>query len=131
MFILFNNQVNGSMNIQQIVDFSQALTEAERYRPAAEKILKGEPDQVVYNHYSSPCSQFAAGVWEGAAGQWTVNYTEHEYCEIVQGVSVLRDEQGGAKTLRAGDRFVIPAGFKGTWEVLEPCRKIYVMFEQK
>ncbi|HLD67170.1 MAG TPA: cupin domain-containing protein, partial [Pseudomonas sp.] len=29
-----------------------------------------------------------------------------------------------------GDRFVIPAGFSGTWEVLEPCRKVYVMFEQ-
>lgn len=95
------------------------------------EILKGEPDQAVYNHYTSPCGQFAAGVWEGEVGQWTVNYTEHEYCEIVQGVSVLRDQDGGAKTLRAGDRFVIPAGFKGTWEVLEPCRKIYVMFEQK
>ena len=119
------------MSIDSIIDFAQVLTQAERYRPSAEKILKGEPDQAVYNHYSSPCGQFAAGVWEGEVGQWTVNYTEHEYCEIVQGVSVLRDEDGGAKTLRAGDRFVIPAGFKGTWEVLEPCRKIYVMFEQK
>ena len=110
------------MNIQQIVDFAQVLTEAERYRPAAEKVL---------NHYASPCGQFAAGVWEGAPGQWTVNYTEHEYCEIVHGVSVLRDEEGNARTLRTGDRFVIPAGFKGTWEVLETCRKIYVMFEPK
>lgn len=119
------------MTISSIIDFAQVLTEAERYRPAAEKILKGEPDQAVYNHYSSPCGQFAAGVWEGAVGQWTVSYTEHEYCEIVHGVSVLRDKDGDAKTLRAGDRFVIPAGFQGTWEVLEPCRKIYVMFEQK
>ena len=44
------------MNIQQIVDFSHALTEAERYRPAAEKILKGDPEQAVWNHYSSPVS---------------------------------------------------------------------------
>lgn len=131
MFILLNNNRVTTMSIASIVDFAQVLTEAERYRPAAEKILKGEPDQAVYNHYSSPCGQFAAGVWEGEVGQWTVNYTEHEYCEIVQGVSVLRDQEGNAKTLRAGDRFVIPAGFKGTWEVLEPCRKIYVMFEQK
>ena len=50
---------------------------------------------------------------------------------LLPGVSVLRDSDGNAKTLRAGDRFVIPAGFKGTWEVLEPCRKIYVAFEQK
>jgi uncharacterized cupin superfamily protein len=119
------------MSIQSIVDFSEATTPAERFKPAAEKILKGNPEQTVYNHYNSPCGQMSAGVWEGEVGQWKVNYTEHEYCEIVQGVSVLRDEEGNAKTLRAGDRFVIPAGFKGTWEVLEACRKIYVVFEQK
>ncbi|MBD8596898.1 cupin domain-containing protein [Pseudomonas sp. W2Oct36] len=119
------------MSIESIVDFSEATTAAERFTPAAEKILKGEPNQTVYNHYNSPCGQLNAGVWEGEVGQWKVNYTEHEYCEIVQGVSVLRDEAGKSKTLRAGDRFVIPAGFKGTWEVLEACRKIYVVFEQK
>ncbi|MCE4054912.1 cupin domain-containing protein [Pseudomonas sp. Au-Pse12] len=119
------------MSIRNIVDFSQANTEGERYRPAPEKVLKGDPEQAVFNHYASPCAQLNAGIWEGAVGQWTVNFTEHEYCEILQGVSVLRDNDGNAKTLRAGDRFVIPAGFKGTWEVLEPCRKVYVAFEQK
>lgn len=119
------------MSIENIVDFSHANTTPDHYLPASEKILKGNPEQILYNHYNSPCGQLSAGVWEGAVGQWTVNYTEHEYCEIVQGVSVLRDEDGNAKTLRAGDRFVIPAGFKGTWEVLEACRKIYVVFEQK
>jgi hypothetical protein len=122
------------MNIEKIVDFATATATAtttpEHYRPAAEKVLKGDPEQSVRNHYGSPCGQFNAGIWEGAIGHWTVNYTEHEYCEILQGVSVLRDKDGNAKTLRAGDRFVIPAGFSGTWEVLEPCRKVYVMFEQ-
>jgi len=50
------------MSISTIIDFAQALTEAERYRPAAEKILSGDPDQLIYSHYSSPCGQFAAGV---------------------------------------------------------------------
>ncbi|KIQ01590.1 MULTISPECIES: cupin domain-containing protein [Pseudomonas] len=118
------------MNIQQIVDFAQGGSSAEEYRPAPEKILKGDPLQQVRNHYASPCGQFNAGVWEGDIGQWTVSYTEHEYCEILQGVSVLRDGEGNAKTVRVGDRFVIPAGFVGTWEVLEPCRKVYVIFEQ-
>lgn len=31
--------------------------------------------------------------------------------------------------LVAGDQFVIPAGFRGTWETIETCRKIYVIFE--
>ncbi|KAF1067965.1 MAG: hypothetical protein GAK45_01518 [Pseudomonas citronellolis] len=119
------------MNVEQIIDFAQASTAPEHYRPAAEKILKGDPAQNVRNHYGSPCGQFNVGIWEGEPGQWQVNYTEHEYCEILQGVSVIRDADGGARTVRAGDRFVIPAGFSGTWEVLESCRKVYVIFEQK
>lgn len=62
---------------------------------------------------------------------WRIDYTEHEYCEIISGTAVLRDEAGGEKTLRPGDRFIIPAGFKGTWEVVEPCRKYYAVFEHK
>ena len=46
-------------------------------------------------------------------------------------MSVIRDQDGNAKTVRAGDRFVIPSGFSGTWEVLEACRKVYVIFEPK
>ena len=118
------------MKIDQLINFAEAQTPADHYRPAAEKILKGDPAQNVRNHYSSPCKQFHAGTWEGAVGQWTINYTEHEYCEILQGVSVLRDKDGNAVTYRTGDRFVIPAGFSGTWEVSEPTRKVYVMFEQ-
>lgn len=118
------------MSIRQIVDFAQADTPTERYCPPGDKVLAGHPEQSVRNHYASPCGQFNAGVWEGAVGQWRVAYTEHEYCEILQGVAVIRDQDGNARTVRAGDRFVIPAGFTGTWEVLEPCRKVYVIFEQ-
>ena len=118
------------MNIDQIIDFAEAQTAAEHYRPVPEKILKGEPAQSVRNHYGSPCGQFNVGIWEGAPGQWTISYSEHEYCEILEGVSVIRDAAGNAKTVRAGDRFVIPAGLEGTWEVLEHCRKVYVIFEQ-
>jgi len=95
------------MNINTIVDFAQSSATAEHYRPAPEKILKGDPAQSVTNHYSSPCNQFHAGVWEGEPGQWTIRYTEHEYCEILQGVSVIRDEQGNAKTVRAGDLSIV------------------------
>jgi len=31
----------------------------------------------------------------------------------------------------AGDAFVIPAGFTGTWEVLDDCAKIYAIFEAR
>ena len=42
------------MSIQDIVDFSQANTAPERYRPAAVKILKGDPEPTRYNHVIMP-----------------------------------------------------------------------------
>jgi len=101
------------MSIQNIVDFSQATTEPERYRPDPAKVLKGDPEQVVYNHYNSPCGQLNAGVWEGAVGQWLVNFTEHEYCEIVQGVSVLRDNDGNSKNRTRGRSLRDPGRLPG------------------
>jgi hypothetical protein len=130
---LFFNSVciRAIMSILNIVDFSQPAKESVEYMPKAEAVLAGDPLQAVHTHFASPCGQLAAGVWEGACGQWTVNFTESEYCEILEGVSVIRDAHGTSKTVRAGDRFLIPAGFKGTWEVVEPCKKIFVSVEFK
>ena len=114
-----------------IVDFKTLAPEVHHYLPADERIIQGTPNQSVAEYYQSPCSQFQCGRWSGEVGQWRVVYTEHEYCEILKGVSVITEEGGASKTVQAGDRFVIPAGFIGTWEVIEPCEKIYVMFEAK
>jgi uncharacterized cupin superfamily protein len=118
-----------SMTIEQIIDFATAAPAAEHYLPAAKKIISGNPQQSVRSVYASPCSQFQAGTWKGEPGVWKVHYTEHEYCEILAGRSVITDQHGNRKELAQGDRFVIPAGFNGTWEVLETCEKVYVIFE--
>ncbi|GIU13293.1 hypothetical protein TUM4261_27380 [Shewanella sp. c952] len=118
-----------SIGIDSIIDFSAINTAVERYKLAAEKLLQGDPEQQLQNHYSSDCDQFHAGVWQGDIGRWKVCYSEHEYCEILSGASVVTDNDGNQTTVKTGDRFVIPAGFEGTWEVLEDCRKVYVIFE--
>ncbi|PKM28903.1 MAG: transcriptional regulator [Gammaproteobacteria bacterium HGW-Gammaproteobacteria-11] len=117
------------MTIKNIIDFATASTPAEHYRPDPAKVLAGDPAQNVRNHYSSPCGQFCSGVWEAEPGHWTISYSEHEYCEILEGESILHDQQGGSRRLVTGDRFVIPAGFVGSWEVLQRTRKVYVIFE--
>jgi uncharacterized cupin superfamily protein len=48
------------MNIQNVVDISLTTSAAERYRPDPAKVLKGDPEQAVYNHYDSPCGQMGA-----------------------------------------------------------------------
>ncbi len=101
----------------------------DSYEVAAEKRLSGQPTQTLWPHYENTTGQFATGIWAGEVGKWQIRYTEEEYCHILAGVSVVTDAAGHAVTVRAGDHFVIPAGFVGTWEVLEPTRKIYVIYE--
>ncbi|MBN3832626.1 DUF861 domain-containing protein [Burkholderia sp. Ac-20344] len=57
--------------------------------------------------------------------------TEAEYCEILEGTSVIADPEGNTNTVRTGDRFVIPPGFRGTWEVVERTRKIFVAYDEQ
>ncbi|MCT8985584.1 cupin domain-containing protein [Shewanella phaeophyticola] len=118
-------------SISDITLFSGQSTEVESYYLADEKRITGNPLQSVQNHFESPCKQFNVGVWQSEAGSWSVNYSEYEYCDILEGSSMITDSQGHSLTVKAGDKFVIPAGFIGTWEVIEHCKKIYVMFEQQ
>jgi uncharacterized protein len=70
-----------------------------------------------------------AGLWASEVGRWQVRYTEEEYCCILSGVSIVTSETGEAFTLREGDEFTISRGFVGTWEVVEPTRKRFVIYE--
>ena len=56
-----------------------------------------------------------------------VEYDEREFCHIVSAVSILCEDGGTERTLRAGDCFVLRTGFRGSWEVIETTRKAYVI----
>ena len=68
---------------------------------------------------------------KGKIESFAVAYTEEEYCQMLEGVSIVTDAGGHAVTLKAGDSFVVPRGFTGTWEVVEPSRKTFVVYEAK
>jgi uncharacterized cupin superfamily protein len=60
-----------------------------------------------------------------------VNYTEDEFCYILEGRVRLTDAAGKVEEYKAGDAFMIPAGFKGTWETVEAVKKFYVIHTPK
>jgi uncharacterized protein len=101
----------------------------EEYFVAPEKQLEGNPKQQVWLRYTDSSGKFFAGTWASEAGKWKIEYTEEEYCELLEGESVITDSSGNAQRVRAGDRFVIPSGFTGTWEVVKPTKKIFVIYE--
>jgi uncharacterized protein len=112
-----------------IVHFATAPAETTVSKPSAERLLGGNPEHVARNYFSDSTGRFFAGIWESTPGRWRVRYTEHEFCHLTRGRVRIVDAGGQSWTFAAGDSFVIPAGFAGIWEVLEPTAKLYVIYE--
>jgi uncharacterized cupin superfamily protein len=98
---------------------------------APSDVLAGNPTTRVQNYFTDTTGQFFAGIWESSVGKWPVRYSENEFCTILEGKAVLTDANGKAETFVKGDSFVIPSGFAGTWETVEPVKKLYTIFEAK
>ena len=96
---------------------------------APDRLLGGKPVTRVANYFSDSTQQFHAGRWSATRGKWRVVYTENELCVMTAGRVAIESASGERNIVAAGDAFVVPAGFAGTWEVLEDCSKIYAIFE--
>jgi uncharacterized cupin superfamily protein len=78
------------------------------------------------NIYKDPSGALKAGVWASEPKRVAINYESDEFCVLLEGEVTLTDADGHATHHRAGESFLIPAGFKGTWENKVPVRKYYV-----
>ncbi|MCG3202780.1 MAG: hypothetical protein NFCOHLIN_02666 [Gammaproteobacteria bacterium] len=112
----------------RIIRFDRDTPLAEVSLPT--RVLAGSPVTTLYNYHSDADDHFFTGVWESTPGKWEVVYTEEEFCVILSGRIVLTDEEGHAEAFGPGDAFVIPAGFTGTWETVEPVRKLYAIYDR-
>lgn len=99
----------------------------EEGAPPADRVIAGNPRFTTWNGYDSADGRRFAGTWRATPGAWRVAYEEWEYCEIIEGRSVVTHNDGRSWTLTAGDRFVLEPGFQGTWEVVETTVKRYVI----
>ena len=111
------------------IPFDGMLPEPQRYRPAADRIVSGDPAQAAWNLYSSADGRFHSGIWECAPGKWRVIFTEQEFCHLLEGEILVTGDDGSERLYRAGDAFVSPAGFTGWWDVRLPARKYYAIYE--
>ena len=105
--------------------------EADVSEPPADRLLAGSPELQVRNYFTDSSQQFFAGRWSATRGTWRVRYTENELCVMTAGRVIIESDSGERASYGPGDAFVVPAGFAGTWEVVEDCSKIYAIFEAR
>ena len=98
---------------------------AEITRPDPAKVIAGDPVHSTWN--SDEGGGLHVGQWHSTVGTWRLTYDEWEYVHIRQGHSVLTPDGGAPIHLRPGDALVIRPGTSGTWQVIEPTLKDYVI----
>jgi len=68
-----------------------------------------------------------AGTWECEVGTLELSLDLTEFCHLLEGHWRFTSASGVVTDVRAGDSWVFPRGWKGTAEVIEKVRKVYMM----
>jgi uncharacterized protein len=103
----------------------------EAVSPDPAKLIKGTYKTRAWNHFTGENGRLYCGIWESTPGKVSVSYDEWEFCHIISGKAVLANDKGKTWAVKRGDAFIIPAGFKGTWETVAKLRKHYVILMPK
>ena len=97
-------------------------------QPRADRRVDGAPLRQTWTlHEAGPMS---AGVWACEVGRWRIVFPtdRQEYFHVLQGRVRLHGPDG-AVDIGPGEGGVIPPGFEGEFEVLEPVRKHFVLVD--
>lgn len=119
--------------MNQVQLFSDTTPEPEYDYPRPERLVKGNPKRTTWHRYTNDSGEVFMGVWASEVGAWRIEMspTEDEYFYVISGRGRLLNDDGLAREFQSGDAVVIPAGFKGVFEVLEELTKHYVITERK
>ncbi len=115
-----------------LVDFAEPLPAGEDDRPAAQRCIGVPPLRTTFERYAANDGELSIGEWRCGPGAWRIDFHggRHEFFEVLEGRIRISAEDGAAREFGPGDACVIPAGFRGLFEVLEPTRKRYVMVDR-
>ncbi|MBN9091758.1 MAG: cupin domain-containing protein [Pigmentiphaga sp.] len=110
-----------------VTSFADAPVSEQHAAQDAARVIEGAPRHTTRSYFESADGSFSAGTWECTPGKWRALTGKDELCYIVKGHLRLISDTGQSRTFKTGDTFVIPDGFIGFWEVLEPTIKHYAV----
>ena len=114
-----------------LIHFSDPAPASVSDRPAPGRAIGPPPLRTTWEFYAAPGDALSIGEWACEPGRWAIAFHphRHEFFHVLEGRLRIHDEAGGVREFGPGEACVIPAGFRGSFEVLEPVRKRYVMID--
>lgn len=116
----------------QSISFSDPAPEPTIDFPRVDRRMTGVPRRQTWLFHEDAASGGSFGVWTCEVGHWRIEFApdKSELFHVLEGRCAIHDAQGGAKFYGPGDTCVIPAGFSGSFEVIEPIRKIFALAQR-
>lgn len=114
--------------LQRNHDFPAVQPREKSFPPLPSHIVSGNPRQTVTEIFRSPDGRYVAGIWTCRVGAFRIDFEHDEFIHLIEGAVTTTDASGHARSYRAGDAFVAPRGWSGTWTVTEPVKKHYTCY---
>ncbi len=116
--------------VKSVISLSAIPPEPSFDRPRAERLVSGNPLRTTWTHYQN--GVLDCGIWACERGSWRIAFADDkdEFFCVIEGRVRLHDEAGLVAEFGPGEAAVIPAGFRGMFEVVEPVRKYYVIVDR-
>ncbi len=102
--------------------------------PQPERLISGNPRRDTWSAIETGLAgaqQLYSGVWRSEVGHWRIAMgpTEQEVFTVLEGRCRVHADSGEVQEAGPGQAVFIPAGFTGSFEVLETVTKVYVITE--
>jgi uncharacterized cupin superfamily protein len=117
----------------RLIDFQANVPAPTPDRPRPDRLVAGNPERTTWTHYSAQHGDFDCGIWACEPGAWRIAFPagKEEFFHVISGRIRISDDAGAASEFGPGHACVIPAGFTGLFEVLEPVRKYFVVIDRE
>lgn len=111
---------------------SPDMPEMVMEKTPAEKLLSapGTMDTTTWNFYNDENNSVIidCGRWWCKVGKKNTFHEGYwEFCHLLRGAATLTNDAGQSWSFKAGDGFIVPPNFKGTWDTTEELLKEYVI----
>lgn len=113
------------MAIQKIAESSQQTLEP--WGDVAAAITIPAPQIAGIRRIIPGLDTTRVGIWECSPGQFRATIEDAEIMHILAGRAVFTFDGEEPVEFEAGDTLLFPANTKGTWNVIEKIRKIFVV----
>ena len=118
------------VRLDQKAKASESAKYPKEMVPPGQKSFDGE--YKTFKGYESKDKKFLVAIWESGPGVLqTDSYPNDEYVLVLEGELAITNKSGTKDEFKAGDSFVIPKGWAGTWDMKTKFKKQFVAVYDK